>query len=227
MNQDFNILNEFKGFGDPKGKYWFVGIEEAANFGGEEKLGKIIEDYSSGYKYIKEGEIRKDSLKCGRHYTKVYDIMSKIIVELEGKSVFWKDYRDEKLLQKSSNEFQMNLFPLGKKTIKDWPECYQIRFGFKCKKDYIDYIEKTRFKLLREFHQKKQPELTICFGITSKEDFKRAFNLKEPIIYNEIEFYENEGFLMTPFFDNRNMGWKKIHKTVELAKRIINLKSKS
>ena len=33
MNENFKILNEFKGFGEPSGKIWFIGIEEAGAAG--------------------------------------------------------------------------------------------------------------------------------------------------------------------------------------------------
>lgn len=225
MNQDFEILNNFKGFGNPNGNYWFVGIEEAANF--EENYTELIKIHSNEFIPVLKGEILKDTQKHGKSYTKVYVIMSKIIVELEGKNVCWKEYRDKKLLQMNSNEFQMNLFPLGKKKVNIWPKFYQEKFGFIKQQDYLDYVVNNRFKLLRKFHQSRNPKLTICFGKTYSNYFQSAFNLKNGCTtINGIELYENEGFLITPFFDNRNMGCKKIHETVELAKRIVNIKSK-
>jgi hypothetical protein len=47
MNDQFQILINFKGFGNPKGKIWFVGLEEAANF---ETDIQINNDHASGIK---------------------------------------------------------------------------------------------------------------------------------------------------------------------------------
>jgi len=220
MNQDFKILNNFMGFGNPYGKYWFVGIEESKTF--EKSYSNLIKDYSKKIIPLLEGSIQKDAQKYGRNYTKVYDIMAKIVVELEGKDINWKEYRNKKLLQENSKEFQMNLFPLGKKETNLWPKFYQEKFGFKKQQDYLSYVVNNRFKLIRKFHQAKKPKITICFGKTYSIYFQDLFNLKNGYITTDgIELYERERVLITPFFDNRNMGWREILKTVELVLQII------
>ena len=216
MNNQFNILNNFKGFGNPKGKIWFVGVEEAADF--NSNLDNIIKVYSKDFVPFRVNSIREDALKYGKNYTEVYDIMAKIIVELYP-NTDWKTYRNEKLLTADSKEFQMNLYPLGKKNTKIWPKFYQDTFGFKDQQEYISFFKESRFKFLNEFRITEKPSFTICFGITYRDDFKIAFDLQEGIMSEfNIEYFPNERVIITPFFNNRNMGQERINKITEIIK---------
>ena len=216
MNNQFNILNNFKGFGNPKGKIWFVGVEEAADF--NSNLDNIIKVYSKDFVPFRVNSIREDALKYGINYTEVYDIMAKIIVELYP-NTDWKTYRNEKLLTADSKEFQMNLYPLGKKNTKIWPKFYQDTFGFKDQQEYISFVKETRFKFLNKFRITEKPSFTICFGKTYRDDFKTAFDLKEGIMSEfNIEYFPNERVIITPFFNNRNMGQERINKITEIIK---------
>lgn len=219
MNDQFNILSNFKGFGNPIGKIWFVGIEEAADF--ESDFENIIKRYSNDFVPLKVYSIKEDAIKYGRHYTKVYDIMAKIIEGLYP-NTDWKTYRNEKLLTADSNEFQMNLYPLGKKNTKIWTKFYQDTFGFKNQEEYISFVKESRFKYLNEFRKIKNPSFTICFGKTYGDDFKKAFDLQKGIMSElNIEYFPNERVIITPFFDNRNMGEERINKTIEIIKSLI------
>jgi hypothetical protein len=130
MTTKFDILNNFKGFGNPNANIWFVGLEEALDF--ESDIEDIVKLYSKEFIPIDKNSIKADALKFGRYYTKVYNIMAKIIVGLFSLPD-WKEYRNERLLQIDSNEFQMNLYPLGKKSINSWNMIYQEVFGLKAK----------------------------------------------------------------------------------------------
>ena len=48
MTREFDILNNFKGFGNPSGNHWFVGIEESLEIEAD-KLDKIYSDYKRDY----------------------------------------------------------------------------------------------------------------------------------------------------------------------------------
>ena len=87
MNDKFETLNKFKGFGNPNGDYWFIGIEEAlptttAN------LQQVLKNYENEILPTNIGEIKEMSDRLGSKFTKVYDIMSKIINRDN-----WKEYR--------------------------------------------------------------------------------------------------------------------------------------
>ena len=52
MNREFEILNSFKGIGNPLGKYWFIGLEEAQDF--NKNLGEILEQYSAESSFVQK-----------------------------------------------------------------------------------------------------------------------------------------------------------------------------
>jgi hypothetical protein len=213
MNKQFQILNNFKGFGNPNGKIWFIGLEEAANF--ENNLDQVLKDYSKEIMPFEKGSIERDSNKLRNSYTKVYDIMSKIMTGLFP-STDWRTYRNNLLLTNEGNEFQMNLYPLGKKSLNIWPEFFERQFDFKSKQDYQKIVQTDRFSTLYNFWKLNSPEFTICFGIGHVEDFKSALRLGKELELKESNFFlfPKEKVLITPFFDNRNMGQEKINKTI-------------
>lgn len=221
MNRNFNILNKFKGFGNPMGSIWFVGIEESLEIKSAQ-LDNIIDLYKKNYLAVKPKEIAKDQKNFGKSYTKTYDIMSKIVTDEN-----WKSYKNDNLLQQNSNEFQMNLYPLGKKSTSLWPMEYNNIFLFKSYQEYLNIVKKERFPMLKEYWEDKNPQITICFGISFLQDFKELFDLNDSkeVIQKEasIFYYPTEKIIITPFFDNRNMGWKRIN----LVKKILTtLKNK-
>ncbi|MCB0525604.1 MAG: hypothetical protein KDC86_13880 [Saprospiraceae bacterium] len=224
MNDQFQILSDFKGFGNPNGKIWFVGLEEATNF--ETDFDQILKGYSIEYIPAEKGSIQKDAKKYGNSYTKVYDVMAKIMTGLFPKTD-WRTYRNNLLLTKEGNEFQMNLYPLGKKSLNAWPEFYQRQFGFKTKQEYLTKVQADRFPGLYNYWKKNAPDFTICFGIGNIDDFKKAFKLNTEFELSESNLYlfPTDKVLITPFFDNRNMGQDRIDKTVTTIQNLFTKNS--
>ena len=223
MNDQFQILSDFKGFGNPNGKIWFVGLEEAADFN-ETNFDKILESYSKECIPAEKGSIKQDAEKHGNSYTKVYDVMSKIMTGLSP-TTDWKTYRNNLLLTKDGNEFQMNLYPIGKKSLNTWhDEFCQQRFGFKTKQEYLTKVRADRFPRLYDYWKQNAPDFTICFGIGNIDDFKKAFRLSTEIQLKESNssIFPKERTLITPFFDNRNMSSDRISKTVKTIKEYIH-----
>lgn len=221
MNEQFKILSNFMGFGNPKGKIWFVGLEEAQDF--EHNLDTILQTYSNKYIPFEIGSIKEDSEEYGNRYTKVYDIMAKIMVGIAGAD-HWEEYRNNKLLTTAGNEFQMNLYPLGKKNLNSWPDFYRAQFGFVNKHDYLTYVQTNRFPVLYDYWKLNSPEFTICFGIGNIEDFKTAFRLKTGKEFKDSNsfLFSEEKVLVTPFFDYRFMNNEYINKTISLIKNVIH-----
>lgn len=217
MNDNFEILNKFKGFGNPTGDYWFIGIEEALPTTAD-NLQEIIKKYDKEIIPTKHGEIKDTANRLGNRFTKVYDIMSKIIINGDN----WKEYRDTRLLQADSNEFQMNLFPLGKPKVSHWPTYYNELFSIPSIDIYFDYVKRTRFKILKSFWDKYQPRITICFGSSFLNEFKSVFNLSdnEERLFKEenIYFYPQHRILITPFFDYRQLKSRGLMKIIEIIK---------
>lgn len=220
MNDKFEILNKFKGFGNPKGDFWFVGLEEAQEVT-TDNIDNILRTYDNEVLPTKSGEIKETADRLGNRFTKVYDIMSKIIIgDIDGNR--WKHYRDNSLLKADSNEFQMNLFPLGKSKLSNWPTHYNELFSITSTEDYIDQVKRTRFKILNDFWNKFHPRITICFGLSFLNEFKEVFKLydTEEILFKEekIYFYPKQRILITPFFDYRQMKSKGLKKSIGIIK---------
>lgn len=208
----FAVLNEFRGYGNPNGPLWFVGLEGAGEWKPAHSLdADKYKKYALGYYPFKRGEIKEDSANDGRRYTKVYDIMSKFaVVVLEGSDSSlwgWSDYRDNKLLLEGKDTFQANLYPVGKPGMDQWPAQYEELFNLPTPKDYYTELRDTRFPKLRDFHKTHRPRVTVCFGRASaKGDFERLFELEKKDFEesDKCRFYAN-GIVLCPFFDPRHM----------------------
>lgn len=217
MNKNFKILNEFKGFGEPSGKIWFIGIEEAGVWSKDpNECKKEIEGYrnSRGFRY-NDGN---DSLN-----SPVYVTISKIMSELNGNGMDWSAYRKLNLFREGSDVFQMNLFPLGKKRVVDWPGHYKAVFGYGKEdyKRYISNVKTTRFQMLEDFWNKKSPEVTICFGKTYWSEFQKLLNLNghhETYEDGFIILYREERVVLTPFFGHGHMSDGRIQTLVKILK---------
>jgi hypothetical protein len=212
-NERFHILNNFLGFGNPKSAIWFIGLEEAGEWNSDpEQNAEMYRLYAQGFFPFKPGEISSDARKHGRRYTKVYDIMSKLVVEVLGNTCTpdWKVYRDERLFVEGSNEaFQTNLYPLGKGSLREWPSEYVSLFGLSTAEEYYNLVRKEggRFDHLRSEHEKYRPQLTICFGKCGWDDFKRLLRLGDQ--YDDslkgYRIYPATRVVLSPFFSYRFM----------------------
>lgn len=198
----YQILNNFKGIGNVHGQYWFIGIEEAYDF--TENLDSIVKEYSKAeYLTVAPSRIIDDSKSSKGHYTKIYDIMSKIIV---GPDADWRKYRNCSLLQVNSNEFQMNLYPLGKPNVAAWKkQKYEEIFGFQSMDDYMKIVRENRFPNLRRFRKEYYPKATICFGSKYADDFMDVFEIGHndkcvSLDGGRIQFFPESKIFLTPFF---------------------------
>ena len=213
MTEHFEIVNNFLGMGEPQNGIWFIGIEEHQEWK-ESPEGNIGEYaiYKNNYCCCQKDQIKDAAKKNGAKYTKIYDVMSKIICGLRGESLTnidsWKTYRNEILLQEGSGIFQTNLFPLGKRSIKKWPTHYNKLFGFGKEniKGYREVVERTRFEELRNLWNASVPKATICFGKTHWQDFMKLLGISEGFANQDdgkILVHEGKKIILTPFFSYR------------------------
>jgi len=211
MGNKRELLNYLLGNGDLNtAKVWFVGIEEAEEWT-EEYLAKIEGYENKDYNPVESGQIlkqEKERSEKGEKFTSVYDIMSKIVVGLQGDEWQnnWKEYRNEKLFMKGSEVFQINLYPLGKKHVEDWRQEYEEWFGFTSKKQYYEWISENksvRFAQIRKKRKEHGNPLSICFGKSFWSDFIKCFKLEETLYtgyQDTFIFYKEEKVILVPFF---------------------------
>ena len=222
MTEYFGILNGFIGIGEPIGGIWFVGLEEACKW--TETNIKDIEIYKGkNYLFVKAGKIAENASKYGRKFTQVYDIMSKILIYFRHIATDYNNYRNNVLLQQGSGAFQVNLYPLGKRRLSDWPDNYKEFFGFgkNDKGQYLSAVREKRFPAIRQFWRKSNPSATISFGRTHWHDFIELFELhKEEYVEkgSRIRIYKEKKIILTDFFVNFWMTRERIDQVVESLK---------
>lgn len=222
-------MNNFMGIGEPAGGIWFVGLEEAYQWNKNvEDDKKWYDRYKDRYFCIETGEIDRSAKEYGKGFTKIYDIMSKILTGLEDSPKRecngWREYRANVLFQKGSGVFQANLYPLGKKRLAEWPPHYEEIFGFG-KNDidrYLSIVREQRFPKLRAFWKKSRPLSTICFGVVGWADFGDLFELDKDEFEEDdsIRVYKKQRTVFSPFFDYRHMSHKRISRVVNDLKHM-------
>ena len=201
----FVILNRFLGFGNPRASIWFIGLEEASRWCRDPSKSEAnYERYEKRYFPFRPGEITDEAKRAGRTRTRVYDIMSKLVVALtsggQPSRTTWREYRDSSLLQEDGQTFQGNLYPLGKDHLPIWPEYYHELFGLKSREAYMAEVENKRFPYLREKHRQYAPQLTVCFGKAGWKDFKKLFALGTDYEPAEQACIYPRGIVLCPFF---------------------------
>ena len=231
----FEIVNRILGWGNPCVPIWFIGLEEADEWGNpltsknEETLRKY-EKCHTGWIPQAEGQIKEDALEWKKKYTKIYDIMSKLVLEVKGEKLSdWKIYRNEKLFI-DPDACQANLYPLAKKNHKKkLPEKYGPLFGFNPEDSerYREIVSKTRFLELKKSWEQARPAITVCFG-ADEDDIKEVFGTL--LGAKEAEFkigncscaLYSSGIILTPFFARYLMPNECIHGLVERLRPLLN-----
>jgi hypothetical protein len=130
----FEIVNQVLGFGNPRAPIWFIGLEEAGEWSTDDSKNKEelrkYEKCSTGWMQVEPDQMRRDAEKNGQGYTKIYIIMSKLLLEVTGgKLADWQDYYKKLFVDEIA--CQANLYPLAKKKHVDrLPPHYKDLFGF-------------------------------------------------------------------------------------------------
>jgi hypothetical protein len=210
----FRIVSEFIGFGVIGAPIWFFGIEEAGTWGKDPgKDQQQYDKYARRWFPAEKGEIESKAREMGHGYTKIYDIMSKLVVAITNPGGYgfegWKEYRNEKLLQQDGITFQTNLFPLGKPSdAGEWPPYYKDLFGYgqDNRAEYERIAKAERFPLLKSEWKKHAPKITVCFGSERWDYFEELLAPSgKGEAFNNCKIYEKLGIALTPFFKPTKM----------------------
>lgn len=175
----FAMLSRFCGIGNPAGSIWFIGLEEPAEWGKTpQEENKQLRQYALGHFALAHGEILKARKDHGPTYTKIYDVMAKLVAGLlHGPRAIQSRWRDElaRLLTADGETFQANLLPLGKPRYRgEWPATYQELSGFANQQEYEDATLPNRRELLRVEWERLRPRTTVCFGKETWDNFRHA-----------------------------------------------------
>lgn len=198
------------GWGDPAGGLWFVGLEGAEAWNNQDE----IDAFSRRPAAITEGDILYEcsgppASAADEHQHdprgQVWRWQSLIATSLSRTPCTIDEYARRRLWFSGSGVFQANLYPLGKPRLSQWPPHYQHLFGLG-PTDHERYkliVRKKRFPMIRSFHERSQPQATICFGKTCWTEFEDLFDLWEgpadPNSNGDLRSYADRRIVLAPF----------------------------
>ncbi len=210
ITKEFDILNQWLGWGEPKDGLWFIGIEEGGTWECE-----TLEDLEKS-----RTEIRRRSGKQFTSYLNknergninwpVAVVTAKICSLVTQPNIDWRDYQENRLWLKGSKIFNANLLPLGKSSLNlnAWPDCYKELFGFTRDEylSYYHYVKQSRYKLFINFMQEYKPQAVVCYGKKYWNDYEQLFVRGGDIAidYNDFKtkVYEKSRVILTRHFSN-------------------------
>lgn len=252
MTEHFNILNGFIGNGNPRGRFWFIGLEEAYEWGVDrEQDHEELDKYRQHrIRFVKpsEGEVfggieseeskvqaHNKKLKTGekrKKFTRIYDIMSELVMRVHGERLEGvKFYRNTKLLTETGDTFQLNLYPIGKPSLRAWNKRnYSALFEFETPQAYYKYVCEPpngafdRFAMLYEEWGKPPHHITVCFGKKGWDDFKKLLKISSsPIKANKWYQIYDSGIIFCPFFFGPQMGKDRIASLACEIQRLLSM----
>ena len=201
---------------------WFCGIEWGEGFNSNELLSIFKEDTSippKGYEdYIDYNNTLQEGWKNNIRWIYNWQTMKLLSVINNWELRNYKNFAEEIqpfVSNSQSNYFKMNLYPIAFKntSYEFWQNNFVDATNLKNKQEYVDWIRKYRFPLMKNWVKEYSPKLIICVGITYFNDFKDAFmisdvNVKEELIdEKQLKYFLNDnGTLVVniPFMVNRH-----------------------
>ena len=208
ITEEFKILMDYLGWGDPDAILWTVGIEEAETWCKDEELQSIsnvkerIRKFND--KVIPISPEEEPNFRIAHSVAKIACGISNSCYDWRKE---WKEYRKNKLWKKGSRVCNINIYPLGKSSLNSsFPECYKKLFGIKNWKSYKKIVRDQRFEKIRNFYKEKQPHAIICYGKSHWSEFEEVFELNEekPKEYTDklTKVYPRKRIILTRHFSN-------------------------
>lgn len=209
--EEFNIINNWLGWGDPFGGIWFIGIEEGISWACssedelEQSRNEIHNNYKSRYK-----KINNKSDRVMKPHAPVANVSAKIACISSISKNKWKSYQNEMLWVGDCKVFNGNILSLGKRSLSlnSWPPGYNALFGFSYK-EYNTYFEKViahRYRIFRELRDECKPSAIVCFGKSHWSEFEKVFSLTskpyEENLNAKTRIYNQDKIILTRHFSN-------------------------
>ncbi len=205
--QQIHRLLKFKGYGNPAGRFWFIGMEEGGGSLNELLLRADhfdeVEDLDCAQRLI-DPEVDRCKL-----VTSTWTTMCHILGKLSGEPA-WSDtshggfvrtYQSTRLGRCNGETFLTEVLPLPKKNTKDWP--YESLFL--TRQAYEAAVLPLRLNELRDLFDKHCPKYVFCYGKGFWPHHKELFSDAEfaPILDGaaQIATLGPTTITLTKFFD--------------------------
>lgn len=205
--EEIEKLLNFQGYGNPRGEFWFLGMEEQgqgtelelrwrSSFDEVEDLMGVHhrwEQFNPGDKFNAERLIP------------TWATMSKIVRRLKGLSN-WSDteqvrrYQAERLGRLDGETFLTEILPFPAWNTRDWPAnpCFETRA------QYEKEVRPKRISMLRELHETYSPRYVFCYGTGNWAHHHDIFSdvSFEPILDGRVLLGRSRSstIVLTPFF---------------------------
>ena len=170
----FDRLVNFKGYGTPAGKYWFIGMEEGLERGGD--LQHELEVRAT-WNEVEDVHVTRSSLgltMVGRHPT--WYAMARMALKLDenegwASSAFSKPYKEQRLGRLDGDTFLIEILPLPATRAHEWP--YSAPFD--TREEYEVAIRPARLNMIRNLMSQYSPRIVFCHGATNWESCRTMF----------------------------------------------------
>ncbi len=200
-------LLAFRGYGNPNGRFWFVGMEEG---GGDSESLQIRANKFANLEDLAESHRNFESHDMSRSIS-TWRIMSAIVRRISGDSNWWdnavtKGYQMNQLGRLNGETYLTEVLPLPKRSLADWP------YGgiFDSPQHYFDKIFPSQLASLQiEYGDSKpKPQFVFCYGKRYWPRHREIFNSVTfiPALEGKIHWGSNNStmFILTNFF---GYGW--------------------
>ena len=172
--EQFERIKAFVGYGNPNGRYWYVGMEEGLERGGD--LAREIRIRAT-WNAVEDVHDTRGSLGLGmqgQHPT--WRSMSRVAMKLDGRTD-WSDtsavreYKETKLARTDGETFLTEVMPLPSTTVGEWP----YLAPYDSREEYYAEVRPGRMELLRDFVSRYRPTYVFCHGKANWEFHKELF----------------------------------------------------
>jgi hypothetical protein len=231
-------LINFLGYGNPAGRFWFVGMEEGT--GGSDKF--LAENVSVRLRFPAEimdmavahskdylGQLDSDEgmswdFKTGKPPS-VWIYMAKFVRALQGAGD-WADkeqakgYVREKLGRIGGDTLVTELLPLPKRAAGMWPLLYQNWYA--SRELYETEVLPMRKQSLRRLLQAHQPGYVFCYGGVHHPHYKDVFQTDYSTLVEKKIWTGRMGqthIILLPFMGNGRIGKKDVEQVVNYLQR--------
>jgi hypothetical protein len=194
-------LQDFKGYGNPAGSFWFIGIEERAS-------GTPVDlSARAAFREIEDLPLVHSSPPLGpvTGLIPTWGTMSKIVLRLEGEPD-WPDreicrrYQSQSLGRFDGETFLTELLPLPKPSYSEFPEWWP----FSSWETYAIGVLPHRIGMIRRLFEAHRPRFVFCYGKAYWTYHQKIFPGADfiPILAGKMQMAEVAGskIVLTPFF---------------------------
>ena len=204
-------LTGFLGYGNPSGRFWFMGIEEVGR-GSPRELRIRADHFAPVEDQARARTLVNPGVNLRTCDSPVWPPMCRIISRING-DPGWrslgraKDYLESQLGRLRGETFLTGVLPLPKRSGNDWPYDHL----WTTKDEYVESVLEGRIELLRELHEESNPTYTFCYGKAYWPLYKRVCpDLKfETLIVEDAEIGVRDGsvVVLTRLFDPSYQGF--------------------